>query len=172
MIDRTDLKGDCARCAALCCVVFAFDRGEDFAVDKAAGEPCPNIGECGECRIYESRSERGFRGCSRFECFGAGQRVVQGMFDGRSWQTEPELLAPMTRAFGPMKKACELLFAVTYAKERWRSSAALDRLGEIERVLEEITADVIADGVHGRLLNIDAELRGIFAAESERISGI
>lgn len=161
--DRTDLKADCTQCAALCCVAFPFDRNEDFAIDKAAGEPCLHIGACGECRIHHSRPERGFSGCVAFECFGAGQRVVQTMFKGRSWQDEPALLRPMMEAFRPMKKACELLFAVSYAKRQRLLPHTRARLDEIEDILDDLTDNMGAGNFNGTLPEIEREVRGIFS---------
>ena len=110
------LRPDCSRCAALCCVAFAFERSADFAVDKAAGEPCPNLDACGGCRIYERRLDLGFGGCVQHDCHGAGQRVVQETFGGRSWLTEPDLLGPMSSAFATMWEVHKLLalLASTY----------------------------------------------------------
>lgn len=157
-------KADCSQCAALCCVAFAFERNESFAIDKAAGEPCPHIGNCGQCVIYGTRFRQGFAGCTKFECFGAGQRVIQNMFDGRSWQAEPELLGPMIAAFAPMKKACELLFAVAYAKQRKLRAALRDPLNQLELDLNDVIADVTTDSVPEQLFRLEMQLRGIFLA--------
>ena len=37
-----ELRADCTRCFALCCVAPAFAASADFAIDKPAGQPCPN----------------------------------------------------------------------------------------------------------------------------------
>ena len=37
--DRALLHADCARCAALCCVLPPFAASADFAIDKPAGRP-------------------------------------------------------------------------------------------------------------------------------------
>jgi len=75
---------DCARCEGLCCVALAFDRSEHFAFDKAAGVPCPHLGADHRCRVHDERAERGLGGCIRYDCGGAGARVVRSM--GRSWR--------------------------------------------------------------------------------------
>ncbi|MDR3081083.1 MAG: pentapeptide repeat-containing protein, partial [Streptomyces sp.] len=41
--DRSDLRADCSSCFALCCVALPFAASADFAIDKAAGTPCPNL---------------------------------------------------------------------------------------------------------------------------------
>ena len=71
----TDLRADCTRCLALCCVLPAFARSADFALDKPAGRPCPNLRADDRCGIHSSLRPRGFAGCDAYDCFGAGQRV-------------------------------------------------------------------------------------------------
>jgi len=109
------LRADCAQCAALCCVAPAFDRSPAFAIDKAAGAPCQNLDACGGCVIHADRASRGFSGCISYDCFGAGQRVTQQMFDGRSWLTQPELLPAMSAAFLAMRRVHELLLLLNEA---------------------------------------------------------
>lgn len=76
------LQADCGRCAALCCVVPAFSRGADFALDKPAGTACPNLTGEDRCGIHPVLRERGFPGCTVYDCFGAGQHVTQHTWPG------------------------------------------------------------------------------------------
>ena len=99
-----DLTSDCVSCAALCCLALAFDKGDDFAIDKPAGLPCPNLDAGLGCTIYGNLEAEGFRGCAAYECKGAGQRVVQELFAGRDWLQDPELAEPMIAAFAAMRK--------------------------------------------------------------------
>jgi hypothetical protein len=102
------LRPDCARCASLCCVGLAFDRSEQFAFDKPAGEPCRNLQASGRCRIHGALAERGFSGCAAFDCHGAGQHVVQALFGGRSWRDDASLLPAMMDALRALKPVHEL----------------------------------------------------------------
>jgi hypothetical protein len=83
-----DLHADCGRCSGLCCVAPAFARSADFALDKPAETPCPNLlvsvpgRSDAPCGIHASLPERGFPGCVAFDCFGAGQRVTADWRDG------------------------------------------------------------------------------------------
>ncbi|GGD34435.1 hypothetical protein [Sinisalibacter lacisalsi] len=109
-----DLTPDCDACAALCCMALAFDAGEDFAIDKPAGLPCPNLEADLGCALYTRLEDAGFSGCARYDCHGAGQRVTQELFDGRDWRAEPALAKPMISAFANMRKVhdgIELLLA-------------------------------------------------------------
>ena len=73
-----ELRADCGRCVGLCCVVPAFAASADFAFDKPAGTPCRHLAGDFRCRIHPQLLERGMRGCTVYDCFGAGQRVTQG----------------------------------------------------------------------------------------------
>jgi hypothetical protein len=83
VLDRVDLRADCQRCFGLCCVVPAFSASSDFAIDKAAGQPCPNLRADFACAIHDRLRQRGFPGCAVYDCFGAGQQVAQVTFNGQ-----------------------------------------------------------------------------------------
>jgi hypothetical protein len=110
-----DLKSDCSGCAALCCVALAFDKGELFAFDKPAGLACKHlVGR--DCGLHADLEGKGLRGCVQYQCDGAGQRVVQAVFAGQSWQDDPALLAPMLEAFAQMRQVHALLALLETAK--------------------------------------------------------
>ena len=102
-----DLAPDCGRCAALCCILLAFDAGPDFAHDKPAGAPCRNLAGH-RCRQHARLSDAGYPGCARYDCRGAGQIVVQQIFAGRSWRDDPALVAPMSEAFRVLRQVQDL----------------------------------------------------------------
>lgn len=108
-VDIRRLRPDCSRCAALCCVALAFARSPEFAIDKPAASPCPYLRADHRCRIHSALEARGFPGCTRYDCLGAGQRVVQELFAGRSWREHPELSDPMFTAFRALREVHELL---------------------------------------------------------------
>ena len=112
---RLELRADCTRCFALCCVAPAFSASADFAIDKAAGQPCPNLGADFRCSIHDRLRPRGFRGCAAFDCLGAGQKVAQVTFSGRDWRADPKLAAPMFAAFAVMRQLHELLWYLNEA---------------------------------------------------------
>lgn len=101
---QTDpLKTDCSKCAALCCVMLAFDKGKDFAFDKNPCEPCRNLSGH-SCTIHDKLTQEGLPGCVAYDCLGAGNRVVQEVFAGQSWQEEPRLMPVMMEAFSAMRE--------------------------------------------------------------------
>jgi hypothetical protein len=104
------LSADCTRCAALCCVAPAFAASADFAIDKAAGQPCPHLEASSLCGIHTTLRQHGFPGCVAYDCFGAGQHVVQDTFGGRDWRHDPHLAREMFGVFARMRELHELLW--------------------------------------------------------------
>ena len=80
-MDETSFRGDCGRCAGLCCVALAFDRGPLFGFDKQAGEVCRHLDATHRCAIHDRLEREGFAGCASYDCLGAGQLATE-MFDG------------------------------------------------------------------------------------------
>ncbi|MGW3917557.1 pentapeptide repeat-containing protein [Streptomyces sp. NPDC005070] len=87
---RDELRADCGRCFGLCCVALPFSRSADFAIDKGAGEPCPNLRDDSRCGIHTRLRPAGFTGCTVYDCFGAGQHVSQVTFGGEDWRSGPK----------------------------------------------------------------------------------
>lgn len=115
MPDRPDLLADCGSCFGLCCVALPFAASTDFAVDKRAGQPCSNLRTDFRCGIHTRLRDEGFQGCTVYDCFGAGQRVSQVTFGGRSWRDEPGSAPSMYAAFPVMRQLHELLWYLTEA---------------------------------------------------------
>jgi uncharacterized protein YjbI with pentapeptide repeats len=114
--ERARLSGDCARCFGLCCVVLPFTASADFAVDKPAGKPCRNLGGDHRCGIHAELRQKGFNGCTVYDCFGAGQKVSQVTFGGRDWRGGSEEDARrMFEAFPVVRQLHELLWYLTEA---------------------------------------------------------
>ncbi|MFO1183841.1 MAG: hypothetical protein U1E56_03530 [Bauldia sp.] len=164
------LRPNCSRCAALCCVALAFDRSPEFAIDKANGVPCPHLDAALRCRIHDKRREAGFSGCVGYDCRGAGQRVTQEVFGGRSWQDDPALLPAMVRAFVKVRALHELLLLLAEAEKLGLSPAERLRCCELAIRLAPATgwtAETLA------LLDEDLltrEVRSFLAGLRERVA--
>lgn len=113
-----DLRADCARCEALCCVGPPFQRSADFAISKPAGTPCPNLADDFRCRIHDSLRDKGFRGCLGYDCLGAGQKLVQRTFAGTSWRDDPGTAAAVFAVLPVMRALHELLRHLDEAARR------------------------------------------------------
>lgn len=113
--ELSTLRGDCANCAGLCCAAPLFAASADFAIDKPAGQPCPNLRPDFRCGIHSRLAESGFRGCTVFDCFGAGQKVSQVLFGGQDWRKDPGVAGRMFPAFLKTRQLHEMLWYLTQA---------------------------------------------------------
>jgi hypothetical protein len=146
--ERTLLRADCSRCVGLCCVVPAFAKSADFAIGKPSRTPCPNLADDFGCSIHTELRDRGFPGCTVYDCFGAGQHVVQVLFGGRP-TTSPQERRAMGDAFEVVERLNELLWYLADARSRpgiGSLSAEVEGLTEaVERVRRDpVGADVTA----------------------------
>jgi hypothetical protein len=148
--DQLDLRPDCDRCFGLCCVAPAFAASEDFAIDKDAGQPCPNLLLEFRCAIHSTLLERGFRGCAVYDCFGAGQKVAQETFGGRDWRRNPDSAKQMFAAFMIMRQLHELLWYLAGAMELEPARSLREELGA---ALDEISR--LTHGDAGELAKVD-----------------
>ncbi|MEV7128479.1 pentapeptide repeat-containing protein [Streptomyces sp. NPDC093260] len=111
-----ELRGDCAACFGLCCVALPFAASADFARDKPAGKPCPNLREDHRCGIHTRLRAEGYPGCTVYDCFGAGQKVSRITFGGQDWRTAPAGQArEMFEVFPVVRQLHELLWYLTEA---------------------------------------------------------
>ncbi len=131
----SSLTPDCDRCCGLCCVAPAFYATADFAIEKAAGEPCPNLTTEFRCAIHDRLRGEGFSGCVVYDCFGAGQKVTQLTFNGQDWRHAPGIAAPMFAVFSIMRQLHELLL---YLSEALKLPPAEPLYSELRLKLEEL----------------------------------
>jgi Pentapeptide repeats (8 copies) len=142
------LKADCARCTGLCCVALSFARSAEFAFDKEAGDPCTHLQQDFRCGIHPVLRERGFAGCTAFDCLGAGQKVTQVTFAGRSWRQEPASAELLFATFQVMRPLHELLWYLDDALARPPARSLRADLAraydETERLTERPAEEVLA----------------------------
>ena len=139
---RNRLHADCERCAGLCCVAPAFGASADFAITKRPGQPCPNLGNGFRCTIHERLRENGFPGCVAFDCFGAGQHVVQTTYGGRDWKRHPEIADQMFTVFFAVRYLHELLW---YLSEALTFDEGAAMRPDIARAIADIDALLALD---------------------------
>lgn len=138
--DKNHLTADCSSCFALCCVAPAFSASVDFAIGKNAGQPCPNLRPDFRCGIHGRLRQRGFKGCTVYDCFGAGQRVSQVTFGGRDWRRAPETARPMFAVFTVMRDLHELLWYLTEAMALPQAEQLHDDLAAARDRVERLAA--------------------------------
>ncbi|MEV0413805.1 pentapeptide repeat-containing protein [Streptomyces sp. NPDC050448] len=147
------MQADCSNCFALCCVALPFAKSNDFAVNKAAGTPCKNLQQDFRCGIHTRLRDKGFQGCTVYDCFGAGQQVSQVTFGGRDWRTHPGTAGRMYEVFPVLRQLHELLFYVT---EALALPAAAPVHADLRRALTETTEWTAADADALTALDVDA----------------
>jgi uncharacterized protein YjbI with pentapeptide repeats len=156
---RLGLRADCSRCFALCCVAPTFAVSVDFAINKRAGQACPNLQSDFRCGIHTQLRQKGFRGCAVYDCFGAGQKVSQVTFDGKDWRQAPHTAERMFSAFSMMRSLHELLWYLTEALTLRLATPLYDELHHALEETERLTyssADDLAKldlVAHGRGAN-------------------
>ncbi|MBC5636498.1 pentapeptide repeat-containing protein [Ornithinibacillus sp. BX22] len=115
------LRADCANCFGLCCVALPYAKSADFPFDKDGGSPCRHLQNDFRCRIHASLRNKGFRGCTVYECFGAGQKVSQITYKGEDWKHNREIAEQMFVVLPIMQQLHEMLY---YIQEARQSDAA------------------------------------------------
>jgi hypothetical protein len=148
--DVSRLRADCASCFALCCVALTLTRSADFAIDKPAGDPCPNLQPDFRCSVHGRLRAAGFPGCTAFDCFGAGQHVSQGTYAGRDWRRSPGTTAEMFDVFQVVRRLHELLW---YLEDALAVLSASPILNDLRLAHEQI--EHLAGGEPGRLRSLD-----------------
>ncbi|MFC0330370.1 pentapeptide repeat-containing protein [Paenibacillus sepulcri] len=136
--NRLHLQADCENCFGLCCAALPFAASVDFAIDKDAGQPCPNLQSDFRCGVHKNLRQLGFRGCTVYDCFGAGQKVSQVTYRGRDWRQAPESAQQMFEVLPIMRHLHELLWylteALTLQPARSIRGELSSALGETERL--------------------------------------
>jgi hypothetical protein len=170
LLSTTDLRADCGSCFGLCCVALTFSKSADFAIDKPAGEPCPNLDDAFRCTIHSKLRPQGFQGCTVYDCFGAGQEISRRA--GESWREQPG--QQMFAALPILRQLHELLWYLAEALEYKAFDAelrtAIERVEAVSRTADLTTVDVVAEraAVNELLLKTSQLVRGKQPKKKER----
>lgn len=147
-------------------MLLPYSANAGFGADKVGGTPCVNLADDDRCTIHADLRETGWKGCTIFECFGAGQQVSQVSYQGRSWRDPSVNRGEMAAVFSAMRVIHEMLFHLEEALERQPGNASAlkvrqhlegvgnlppedvlaldidDLVEEVGQVLREVSADV------------------------------
>ncbi|QDQ02619.1 pentapeptide repeat-containing protein [Lysinibacillus fusiformis] len=143
---RESLQADCQNCFGLCCTALNIVASSDFAMNKAAGTPCLNLQSDYSCQIHSSLREKGFKGCTVFDCLGAGQMVSQSTFNGQDWRKNPQIAAKMFRVFPIMEQLYEMIAYLAEALSYQLSLSLSEKLNRQLVQLQHLTnqeADIL-----------------------------
>ncbi|WP_413299962.1 pentapeptide repeat-containing protein [Bacillus sp. 1P10SD] len=128
------LQPDCDNCFGLCCVALPYAKSADFAFDKDGGTPCKNLQSNYRCSIHSNLRNKGFKGCTVFECFGAGQKISQVTYNGQDWRENPEIAKEMFDVFPLLQQLHEMLL---YLNEALSIEETLPIYEELQHAIEE-----------------------------------
>lgn len=137
--NRLHLQGDCERCFGLCCVALPYAASSDFANTKDAGLPCTNLQADFRCGVHTKLKEIGFRGCTVYDCFGAGQKVSQITYKGQDWRQAPDTAKQMFEVFPLMHQFHELLWYLTEALTLQQAHVIHDEIRDALDETERLT---------------------------------
>ena len=138
------LKVQCEKCFGFCCVALYFSASEGFPTDKAAGKPCLNLQPDFKCAVHNNLREKGLKGCTAYDCFGAGQKVAQTTYGGHDWAKNSETAKQMYDVFLVMIQLHEMLW---YLTEGFRI--------QNDSIIQEEISNIISETV--KLTNLDAD---------------
>ena len=168
-MERESLRPDCGSCFALCCTAFGFARSADFAIDKPADAPCPNLDQDFSCTIHDRLRPRGFRGCTVFDCFGAGQSVSQQLFGGISWRAAPDSRLDMFAAFKAVRQLHEMLWHLAEAQEKTFDAGAAREAEDLRLVIGDVARGPLTGLLACDLDSFHSAVRTILLAVSEEV---
>ncbi|AND15920.1 pentapeptide repeat-containing protein [Rathayibacter tritici] len=132
-----------------------------------------NLQDDYRCGVHERLRPLGFKGCTVFDCFGAGQKVSQDTFAGVSWRVDPGSRPSMFEVFSVVRQLHEVLWFV--------NGARLATLGfePLAAELTEASARIerLADGSATEIVDIDVDdvrhqVRHLLLAASDHVRAI
>ncbi|WP_256218537.1 pentapeptide repeat-containing protein [Bacillus sp. MUM 116] len=137
--NQDHLRSDCENCFGLCCVALPFAASTDFASGKEGGSPCANLQADFRCSIHKDLRQKGFKGCTVYECFGAGQKVSQITFKGNDWREHPQSAKQMFDVFPVMQQLHEMLLYLNEALMLKETQSIHNELKSMFEKTEQLT---------------------------------
>lgn len=141
-----NLRVDCQKCFGFCCVALYFSASEGFPTDKDAGKPCINLQSDFKCAVHKNLREKGLKGCTAYDCFGAGQKVAQSTYGGQDWRRDPENAKQMFDVFLVMRGLYEMLWYLTEALRMQHDSVMQEKISSMISETVKLT-DLDADSL-------------------------
>lgn len=125
-----DLKIDCENCFGFCCVALYFSKVDGFPKDKSSGEPCVNLNSDFTCKVHKDLRKKGLKGCTSYDCFGAGQKVAKITYSGINWREYSELAEEMFNVFLVMRQLHEMLWylSMVYSLEEKENLRSMSKI--------------------------------------------
>lgn len=171
------LKADCESCFGLCCAALPFAASVDFAKDKKAGQPCHHLRSDFRCGVHTDLRQLGYRGCTVYDCFGAGQKVSQVTYGGEDWRIKPTTAKQMFEVFPVMWHLHELLWYLNDALSRDITRSihaelreALDETEQLTSLSPDSLLDVNVDAHRAKVNQLLLQVSELVRSEARRKS--
>lgn len=137
--NRDSLRVDCEKCFGLCCVALYFSSSEGFPENKDAGKPCINLQQNFQCKVHKELTQKGLKGCTAYDCFGAGQKVAQVTYKGEHWRKSSGYADEMFQVFLIQRQLHEMLWYLMDGLKFQENHVIQEKLRDIISKTEELT---------------------------------
>lgn len=148
-----ELRADCKKCFGLCCIALYFSASDGFPESKEAGKPCMNLQKDFTCSVHKNLRKSGLKGCTAYDCFGAGQKLAQVTYKGNDWRKSPEAAKKMFEAFLIMRQLHEMSW---YLIQAYMLQTDKDIKEEINLLLKGTEDFTLMDADSILALDVDA----------------
>ncbi|MEK4251703.1 pentapeptide repeat-containing protein [Paenibacillus sp. FSL W7-1287] len=130
----------CEECFGLCCVALPYAKSADFAFDKDGGQPCRHLQNDFRCGIHTQLRSKGFKGCTVYECYGAGQKVSQQLYSGIDWRhVEQQQAQEMFAVLPVVQQLHEMLYYLQESLMRKEVSILHEQIEQLMSETEALT---------------------------------
>ncbi|WP_211747717.1 pentapeptide repeat-containing protein [Paenibacillus sp. Marseille-Q4541] len=136
---KSEIQADCDHCFGLCCVALPFGKSTDFAMNKEAGTPCSHLQADDRCSIHSKLREKGCKGCTVYECFGAGQKMTNYTYQGVHWREKKQTAEEMFLVFPVMQQLHEMMYYLLDALSREETASLHNQIQEYLSQTDQIT---------------------------------
>lgn len=130
---KSHYSANCEECFGLCCVALPYAKSADFAFNKDSGQPCRHLQGDYRCGIHTQLRNKGFKGCTVYECYGAGQKISQQLYHGIDWRNSDQA-QEMFQVFPVLQQLHEMLY---YLDESLMIAEAEPLYQDIKQMMNE-----------------------------------
>lgn len=134
-----NLKIDCKNCFGFCCVALYFSASDGFPTNKKSGKPCINLKSDFSCSIHKDLRKKGLKGCTAYDCFGAGQKVAQVTYSRHDWMQTPKSANQMFEVFLIMRQLHEMLWYLAESLTLIPKSSVKEEISLMFKETEKLT---------------------------------
>jgi uncharacterized protein YjbI with pentapeptide repeats len=167
--NSSNLSVDCGKCFGLCCIALYFSASEGFPTNKDAGKPCINLQSDFRCSVHRDLRKKGLKGCTAYDCFGAGQKISQVTYGGQDWRQHPELSKEMFDVFLIMRQLHEMLWYLTGALSLKQAGPIQNGITSLLKDTEGLTLLKASDLINLDLVAHRAKVNSLLKQTSEDV---